>query len=158
MYIAMFVAVIGAGIVIALYWRERTRAVEFRTLAAREGLHYLGGALPRSLNLSGTPLQALAKVWNVMDGAYNGTRIIVFDCQIGTGKVSWRRTVFAIETDSDVFGTYIFNADFDLDRAGKWVLAYRPRSFVPFASGLMPVGELQAHLNAVAAYSDSNAT
>ncbi len=47
----------GLGLLVfyALHTSERYRAGAIRTLAIRNGLHYLGDGLPKSLELEGAP-------------------------------------------------------------------------------------------------------
>jgi hypothetical protein len=137
---------------IALYLSERQRANAVRALANRSGLHYLGNALPRSLTLGGTPFQSASKVWNVIDGEPRGVRVIAFDCRVGVGKGSWRRTVIATESGADLSDAVPFNPDMMVESAGKWKILYRPKGSVNFRiAGLMPIAELEAHLNSVRA-------
>ena len=137
---------------IALYLGERQRANAVRALANRSGLHYLGDALPRSLTLGGTPFHLASKIWNVIDGEPRGVRIIPFDCRVGVGKGSWRRTVIAIESGAYLSDGVPFNPDMTVASAGKWKILYRPKASVNFRiAGLMPIAELEAHLNSVRA-------
>jgi hypothetical protein len=148
--------IVMAGVIlaafIALYLGERQRANAVRELAGRSSLHYLGDALPRSLTLDGTPFQSASKVWNVIDGEPRGVRIIAFDCRVGVGKGSWRRTVIAIESGADFSDAVLFKRDMTVDSVGQWKILYRPKAFVNFRiAGLMPIEELEAHLNSVRA-------
>jgi hypothetical protein len=135
----------------ALYTSERYRADAIRALAIRSGMHYLGNALPKSLTLEGTPFCHFAKVWNVIDGEPRGTRIIAFDCQVGVGKRSWRRSVIAVESDGDAFTNVTLHPDMAIDRSGRWtILYYRPQAhFTLRMAGLTYTEEFEAHLNAV---------
>jgi hypothetical protein len=129
---------------------ERHRAAAIRGLAACSGFHYLGDALPRSLTLYGTPFDRVSKVWNVIDGEPRGVRVIAFDCQIGVGKGSWRRTVIAVEIGSDL--SLLLNPEMRIDSSGRWKVLYRPRASINFrVTGLMPPEELESYLNSVAA-------
>jgi len=140
------------GAFIALWLGERLRAVAVQSLANRSGLHYLGSALPRSLTLEGTQFQRVSKVWNVIDGEPRGVRIIAFDCRVGMGRGSWRRTVIAIEAGAEFSQAVPFNPDMTIESAGKWKILYRPKAFVNIRiAGLMPVEELEAYVNSVRA-------
>jgi hypothetical protein len=113
-------------------------------------MHYLGNALPKSLGLEGTPFHRFSKVWVVIDGEPRGTRVMAFDCQVGVGKRSWRRSIIAVETDSNVIGHLSVQPDMTVDRSGRWQILYRPRrGFRLRIAGLTPVEELEANLNAV---------
>jgi hypothetical protein len=90
-----------------------------------------------------------ASVWNVIDGERLGIRIVAFDCRIGHGKGSWRRSVIAAETSADVFAPVPFNRDLTLEHSDGWVILYEPRALLAISRGLMPVAELEAHLDAV---------
>src|SRR5512138_2973808 len=106
------VAVIGAAFVAGfLYYRSRCRMSEIRALAVKLGFTYIGTALPRSLSLKGTELASCSSVWNVIDGEPHGIRVIGFDCRIGQGKGSWRRTVVAVQSGAGKFEPTLFNPD-----------------------------------------------
>jgi hypothetical protein len=137
------------ALLFAFHLAERQRTAAIRGLAVRSGLHYLGNALPRSLTLSGTPFDRASKVWNVIDGEPRGVRVIAFDCQVGGGKGSWRRTVIAVESGADL--SLLLNPEMTMDSTGKWAILYRPKASVNFRiAGLMPLGELKSYLNSVA--------
>jgi hypothetical protein len=144
---------VGVGLIVvyALHNSQRYRADAIRALATRSGMHYLGGALPRSLTLEGTPFHHSSKVWNVIDGEPRGMRVMAFDCQVGVGKRSWRRSVIAVESDGNVLRGVPLHPDMTIDRAGRWkILYYRPKThFVLRIAGLTPIEELEANLNAV---------
>jgi hypothetical protein len=142
--------IFGALILFAILWlRERRRATAIRTVAAQSGFHYLGSVLPSSLTLSGTRLRGLTSVWNVIDGEPNKVRVIAFDCRVGSGKGSWRRTVIAVETPLDVFSNLPSNLDSTVERSGKWIILYKSKNFSLVPTGLMSVAELKAHLDAI---------
>jgi hypothetical protein len=128
-----------------LYWRSRKRIKAIRALATRLGFTYIGGALPRSVSLRGTSLEAATSVWNVIDGERHKLRFIAFDCRIGVGKGSWRRTVIGAQTDADIFGTVSFNRDLTVERSGDWMFLYQPKAFFS-PSALMSIDEIEAHL------------
>jgi hypothetical protein len=142
----------GLGVLVfyVLHTSERYRANAIRALAIRFGMHYLGSALPKSLKLEGTPFHSASKVWNVIDGEPRGTRIMAFDCQVGMGKHSWRRTVIAVESSDGVLGHLPLYPDMTIDRSSRWQILYRPKAPFSFRiAGLTPVDELEAILNAV---------
>jgi len=140
---------IGMGLLFAvLYLRERRRSETMRALAIRSGFNYLGRGVPRSLTLSGTPMDRASSIWNVIDGDRPGVRIIAFDCRIGTGKSSWRRTVIAVKSDKD--DAVSSNRDLAVDHSGGWTILYKPKAFFSIPAGLMTVNELEARLNAIA--------
>ena len=83
-----------AGVALAVFWwRERQRSLAMKQVASKFRFVFLGKALPRSLILETTGLQRISSCWNVIDGERDGLRILIFDCRIGEGKGSWRRTV-----------------------------------------------------------------
>jgi len=126
---------------------ERQRTAAIRLLASRLGLHFLGNALPRSLTLSGTPFSSHSRVWNVIDGEPRGVRTIAFDCQVGVGKASWRRTVIAAESADYLAPALPFNPEMKIDTAGDWKILYRPKASINFSiAGLMPLTELESFL------------
>jgi hypothetical protein len=146
-----FVVFAGAALALlfAFHLAERQRTAAIRGLAIRSGFHHLGDALPRSLTLTGTPFDPASKVWNVIDGEPRGVRIIAFDCQVGAGKSSWRRTVIAVGSGAEL--SLLVNFEMTMDSAGEWDrLSTESISRFPHR-GLMPLGELESYLNSVAA-------
>jgi hypothetical protein len=139
---------VGAGLLFAWWLRERRRAVAIRAMAARLGFVYLGRELPKSLSLHGTPIEGASSTWNVIDGERRGIRVVAFDCRIGNGKGSWRRTVIAAQSPRDVFDVVRFNGDLTVGRSGKWAILYQPKTFSFIPTGLMPLSELEAHMDA----------
>jgi hypothetical protein len=141
------VAVFAFGL---FYWSQRYRAASIRALAARVGFHYLGNAVPRSLTLGDTPFADSSSIWNLIDGEPNGVRIIAFDCRVGMGRQSWRRTVIAVSGSSDILSTVRFSKGIVVNRSGDWNIVYRPKGHIGFSSlGLMSVDELEAYLQAI---------
>jgi hypothetical protein len=148
----ILMAGLGVFVVYRLYTAERDRTGAIRALAVRLGMHYLGNALPKSLRLDGTPFDHPSKVWNMVDGEPRGTRIMAFDCRVGAGRHSWRRTVIAVESEHNVLEHLPSNPDMRIDRAGRWQILYRPKArFNIRIAGLTPVNELEANLNAIVA-------
>jgi hypothetical protein len=144
---------VGPAVIVALsvwYWRRgRVRAGEVRALAATHGFHYLGEALPRSLDLAGSLLASVGSVWNVIDGEPRGTRIVAFDCKIGEGRGSRRRTVVAVKVQAGISTIPRFDARLRQEQVRGWVLIYRPEDFALIDTGLTPISELQAYLEAI---------
>jgi hypothetical protein len=87
-------------------------------------------------------------VWNVIDGECGRVRVISFDCRIGTGKSSWRRTAIAVHGPPDVFGA-AFNPNFVIERSGEWSIMYEPWKLSLIPVGLMPISEIESHLDAI---------
>lgn len=118
-----------------------------KELAAKLGFVYVGEALPKSLELSGTPIAGQTKAWNVIDGEVGGVRIIVFDCRIGSGKGSWQRTVVAARTPPSGSKQYFRDPSLLSERSGAWLITYRHRAVSLVPRGLIPVEELERHLS-----------
>jgi len=125
--------------------RERKRRTGLRNLAARRGFIYLGSSLPRSFTLRGTELEAATSVWNVIDADCGGIRVICFDCRVGAGKGSWRRTAIAAKGPPDVFGTML-TADLTVHQYGEWSIMYEPQRMSLIPGRPMAVSEIEAHL------------
>jgi hypothetical protein len=130
-------------------WRARQRKVAMQNLAARRGFEYLGKVLPRSLTFSGTALERMTSVWNAIDGDCHGIRVIVFDCRLGDGKVSWRRTVFAAQTHECAFKLTGNAREFAGERAGDWTIRYEPRRPSLLPPGFLPVPEIESLLDSI---------
>lgn len=144
--------VLGVVVFYVLHASQRYRADAIRALATRLGMHYLGNALPKSLELDGTPFHHYSKAWNVIDGEPRGTRVMAFDCQVAVGKRSWRRSVMAVENDGNVTGHLRVQPEMAIDRSGSWQILYRPKQHFSFRiAGLTPIEELEANLNALVA-------
>ncbi|WP_263415948.1 hypothetical protein [Terriglobus albidus] len=107
---------------------------------------YLGNALPKSLTVSGTDIANLSSVWNVIDGERQGVRVVAFDCKIGTGKGSRRRTVIAVQRPDE--GLRYLAGNLELHRSNDWSLLYGPRASM-IQPGLMPVTELSGYIEAL---------
>jgi hypothetical protein len=131
------------------YYRHRRRMVDIRALATKLGFSYIGTTLPRSLSLEGTKLEFCSSVWNVIDGEPHGVRVIGFDCQIGQGKGSWRRTVVAVQSSAGRFDPTVFNPEMIAEYAGGWTFYYQPKVFSFIPPGLMPITELESYLTAM---------
>jgi hypothetical protein len=146
------ILMVGLGVLVLYVLRssEKYRAGAIRTLASRSGLHYLGNALPKSLTLEGTPFHLASKFWNVLDGEPSGTRIMAFDCRVGEGRYSWRRTVIAVESDDSPLARLPLHPNMTIDRSGQWHVLYHPRAAFAFrGTGLTQVEELEATLKAI---------
>jgi hypothetical protein len=124
----MYSLIVGTGLVLAVLWfHGRRRSTAIRAMAVRLGFAYLGGAIPGSLTLHGTPMDRATSVWNVIDGEYGGVRVVAFDCRIGEGKGSWRRTIIAALSPQNPFRGH--GSDQTVDRSGAWAILYQPKTF-----------------------------
>ncbi len=125
----------------------RKRAKSMMALADRLGMKMWGDLLPPELSLTGTPISGASATWSVMEGKQNGIPVIVFDCRMGTGKGSWRRTVIAARSSQDVFATVLSESSYTVDRAGDWLILYAPKRGFAIGGSLMPISELEARLS-----------
>jgi|HubBroStandDraft_6_1064221.scaffolds.fasta_scaffold1212572_1 hypothetical protein len=136
-----------AGVALSVYWwRERRRSLALRQLASKLRFVYLGKALPSSLILETTGLKGISSCWNVIDGERNGLRILIFDCRIGEGKGSWRRTVVAAQGNPYIFRNVPFVLNLSSEQTGDWTVLYQPKSFGIYPPGLMATTEIEALL------------
>lgn len=143
-----YITLIGAAVLLMMFYLHyQRRASAIRAAATRLGFEYEGETLPPSLNLRGTGLNSATSTWNVIEGKRRGVRVVAFDCQLGSGKGSWRRSVIAAEGSADIFG--MFNPEFAVEYSGEWVLFYQPKAVSLIPTGLMPVAEIEARLNAI---------
>jgi hypothetical protein len=144
------VAVWVAALVGFFLWsalNDRRRAKDMTTLASTLGLKSWGDKLPGDLSLDGTPMADISATWNVLEGVHNGIRFVVFDCRIGTGKASWRRTVIAARATWDVFATVPSDLSYTVDQSGEWMVFYSPKTVSFIGQRLMPIAELEARLS-----------
>ena len=150
MNMTTYILIGAAGLVVALLWfRERRRSTALRAMALRRGFVYLGEAIPNSLTLYGTPMDQADSVWNVIDGECDGIRVVAFDCRMGSGKGSWRRTVIAARSPEDPFSGARSTPDLTIDHAGDWTILYQPKTLSLIPPGLMPVGQIEAHFDSI---------
>jgi hypothetical protein len=129
---------------------DRRRAKDMAKMATSLGLKSWGDRLPPDLSLTETPIVGKTAIWNAFEGVQNGIRFVVFDCRIGTGKVSWRRTVIAARSSRDVFATVPSDFSYTVDRSGDWMLFYSPKTLSFLGQPLMPVAELEARISTLA--------
>jgi hypothetical protein len=126
---------------------DRRRARGMARMASTMSLKAWGDQLPADLSLAGTPMANRSAIWNVFEGVRNGIPFIVFDCRIGRGKGSWRRTVIAARANRDVFATVPSDYSYTVDRCGEWMVFYSPRTLSFLGQRLMPIAELEARLS-----------
>ena len=132
--------------------KERQRTHAIRALARKFEFTYLGKKkLPEALSLYGTPFAHIDSMHtsNLIDGSLHGIRVIAFDCQVFESKSSWQRTVIAARTSTDFFGAAAANPEFKVDRSGGWSILYQPKELSAVPEALMPVTELEGHLDAI---------
>jgi hypothetical protein len=82
----------------------------------------------------------------VIDGERNGLRILIFDCRIGEGKGSWRRTVIVAQGNPDIFRNVPFVLNLSIEQTGDWTVLYEPKSLGIYPPGLMATTEIEALL------------
>jgi hypothetical protein len=126
---------------------DRRRARGIARLANTLGLKARGDQLPADLSLVGTPMANRSTTWNVFEGMQSGIPFVVFDCRIGTGKASWRRTVIAARASRDVFATVPSDYSYTVDHCGEWMVFYSPKTMSFFGQRLMPIAELEARIS-----------
>jgi len=138
--------IVAAVIVAASWWQSRQRTSAFIELAAKFGLAFLGTTLPGFLNLAGTGPEAISSCWNVVEGEINRVRFVIFDCRIGRGKGSWRRTIIAAKGNADIFKSVPMVLNLTSEPAGEWTVLYQPKTSQIIPPGLIAVPELDALL------------
>jgi hypothetical protein len=135
-----------AAVILAVLWfRERQRSSAIRRMAASLGF-VLEQGLPRSLTLSGTGLEGISSAWNIMDGKCNGVNTVFFDCRIGQGKGSWRRTVVAAKGRRSTLGSVLLALDLTSEQSGDWTVLYKPKGYRIIPAGLMAPSEVESLL------------
>ena len=142
----MVVFVVGAALYVTYGIEDFWRAHEFRRLARKLGFAYLRKQLPEALSLYGTPFARRRLTWNVIDGERRRLRIVAFDCQVGEGTASWRRTVIAIRTGSDTLDAAKFDLKMNVQNSGGWSIVYYPQEL---KLGVIPMKELRTHLSSI---------
>ncbi len=150
--------IVAAAIVVALWWRARQRTSALRQLASKFGFAFLGTTVPRGLNLTGTGPEAISSSWNVMDGELKGVRIVIFDCRIGQGKGSWRRTIIAAKSNADIFESVPMILDFIREPAGDWTVLYQPKTYQIVPPALIAVPELDGLLELLSSGKQTSST
>jgi hypothetical protein len=136
---------------------RRRRTAAMGALALRRGFIFRDRTLPGSLTLHGTALERVTSYSNAMEGSCGGAHVIIFDCRIGSGKASWYRTVFAIETTGRVFPNTALDMTSDTalnlvsERVGSWTILYRPWKAALVAHGLTPIPQIETVLGSLGA-------
>ena len=144
-----FYVVAAAAFLLVRFLLERKREAALRDLAIRRGFTYLGDALPRSLTLHGTALGGATSIRNVIAADRGAIRLVSFDCRLGSGKGNSRRTGLAAQCPRDVLGVPRFTSYLTVERSGDWNIMYEPKTGTIFSSGLMPISEIEAHLDSI---------
>jgi hypothetical protein len=121
--------------------RHLLRRRQIRQYARSAGFIYLGTALPKSLQLGLTSLNG-ADLSNAFAGERRGEEFVFFDSKIGTGKGSYYQSAVAIRGPRQAYGPERFDISLTTERAGDWLLIYRPKQ-------LLPIGEIQALLSGI---------
>ena len=147
-YIVVLEMAAATAIVGSWMFVQRKRSADMRNLARRLGLSYTGTDIPRSLTLTGTQIEKTSQVWNLIEGTPHGVNVIAFDCRIGRGKWSRCRTIIAAR-ESNPFPATVFDKDLTVERMGDWSLLYRSNAPSFFGFQLMPLAELEAHLDSI---------
>ena len=130
------------------WWRALARDKAIKRVAVERGF-IADKDIPASMNFRETGLAGVSSTWNVIHGDQNGAFVIAFDCRIGKGKGSWRRTVIAARSSREVFGSAKFDTSLVVERAGEWTILYRPKKLSLSDGGLMPAEEIKAHVENV---------
>ncbi len=125
---------------------ERKRTKQIRHYAESTGLTYIGTALPKSFPLSQTSVSWASSIQNAVAGDKNNKELLIFDCQLGTGKGRRMLTVVAVRGSAESFGTARFGPDLTTETVDGWTLIHRPPRFLSF-SGVLPLEEIEALLS-----------
>jgi hypothetical protein len=131
---AAFVASIVGGVL-----RERARAREIREFAARHGLTYIGGAVPKSFPLHRTESRLAHSIRAAVAGDGRTNEIVFFDCTLGHGKPRLSRTV--VGTRGPVgLGLAQHGPDLETERVDEWFIVSGSRR-------ILTVEEIEALLS-----------
>jgi hypothetical protein len=134
--------------VMAIFQQLTILRIDFHSVGAGFYITLIGAAVLLAMFYLHYQRRAAAmRAWNVIEGKGHGVRVVAFDCRLGTGKGSWRRSVIAAEGSAEVFG--MFNPELAAERSGGWVLLYQPKAVSLIPKGLMTVTEIEACLTAV---------
>ena len=146
-WISVTVFTAGAVLYAVYSVEELLRRFAMRRLARRLGFIWQRERLPEALSLYGTPFAQRRFTWNVLDKPKGGhSHLIVFDCQVGEDKASWRRTVVAVRTGSDTLDAAKLGSRMKSENSGGWSIVYYPQEI---KCGLMPLKELRGLLERV---------
>jgi hypothetical protein len=125
-------------------WRRRQ---QMKRLALHLGFTYLGEALPFRASLSGTELEGVSAVWNVIEGQVSDIHVVAFDCRVGQGKASWRATAIAVEAEGRFDPVVLRSNNLRVERSGEWYIYRRKKGFGSSGS-LMSLNELDGLIRA----------
>jgi len=99
--------------------------------------------MPKSFPLSQTSVSWASSIKNVVAGDTNGKELLIFDCQLGTGKGRRMLTVAAVRGSAECFGAARFGPDLITETVDGWTLIHRPHRLLSF-SGVLPLEEIDA--------------
>ena len=142
----MIVFVVSAAMFVTYAIEDLWRTYAIRRLAKKFGFAYLRQRLPEALSLYGTPFAHRLLTLNVIDGERHGSRIVVFDCQVGDRTASWWWTVIAIRTGSHTMDAAKIDSRMKVENSGGWSVFYYPQEL---KLGVMHIKVLRAHLSSL---------
>ena len=148
-----FVLFVLALIFIGIKYLYRSRATAMRALAAKWNFQYLDGD-PRiwsagriatvhratGFKMSCYPTNEIGRMWNVIDGQRNGTRVLIFDSTVGEGRGIYC-TIVAVQTSENLFTSD--SSSEKIAQCSGWIAAYRMRFIqVPWTLSVNRIEEL----------------
>jgi hypothetical protein len=122
--------------------RQRARTRDIRRLAQRMGFAYVGSALPGNFPLQRTSSRAARSISRAVAGDKGNHELVLFDCKLGLGKGTFRRSVVAVRGQDAAFGTARFGPDIVAEQVGEWAVVYGDRR-------LLLIEEIEALVSAV---------
>jgi hypothetical protein len=91
----------------AIFQQLTILRIDFHSVGAGFYITLIGAAVLLAMFYLHYQRRAAAmRAWNVIEGKGHGVRVVAFDCRLGTGKGSWRRSVIAAEGSAEVFGMF----------------------------------------------------
>jgi hypothetical protein len=111
--------------------RLRARTKQIREFAEKRSLTYIGATVPNTFPANAARALRWAHSMRSAVVATNGSKdLILFDCTVGHGRGSRRRTVVAARGQHGAFGLAPFSPDLETEEVDEWTLVYASNRFM----------------------------
>jgi hypothetical protein len=120
-------------LILCVLLRGRLRTRQYRQLAEELGFAYLGGSVPKTLDLS------KASFWNswdvatnVITGTFRGNETAVFYVHANHGEVGYKQTTVAIKSAAPIaeLSSLWQGSGIQAERIAEWIVMFRPKETI----------------------------
>jgi hypothetical protein len=129
-----FLYFFGTVLVCALIWQaiqERARTRQIRQFAERINLAYVGARMPVTFPLHRSRAFGSARsLRRTVVGSNGDKELVLFDCTIGFGRGSRRRTIVAVRGQCSGLGWAQYGPDLSSEELGEWNIVYSSNRYM----------------------------